>query len=307
LPDWKALPSLGALRAFDATARTGSFAAAARALNVTHAAIAQQVRALETQTGTRLAIRSGRSITLTPAGQALAGAINEGFDRIAEGVETLIAKQTHRGLRVTATPFLVDKVIMLNLAGFWADHPGVEISLHPSRQYVDIIREGFDLAIRAVPGQRDLVWPDLDSSHIARVGMIAIASADLAGKTPHAEDLPWIWHDEMTAKLILMQNAGLDPTRLKRARIGSPNLQLEAVRQGIGVTIFNEQFARPFIEAGEIVEIPLPVKQSADYFAVTPKGPQHPLVAPFVDWLRGLLDSIPASREAASPSGRHSL
>ena len=287
--DWKALPSLGALRAFDATARTGSFAGAARALNVTHAAIAQQVRGLEATLGQRLAVRSGRSVTLTAEGARLAAAINEGFDRIAEGVEALSEQAANRGLRITATPFLVDAVIMPNLSSFWEIHPDVEISLHPTREYVDIIKEGYDVAIRAVPVQRRMAWPGLASRHIARVPLIAIAAPDLAGADPRAEDLPWLWHDNMSTKLTMMEDAGLDPKTLRRARIGSPNLQLQAVRQGLGVTIFNEKIARPFVEAGEIVEVPLPKKQMADYYAVTPTGPQHPLVDPIVEWIGGLL------------------
>lgn len=286
--DWKALPSLGSLRAFDATARTGSFAAAARSLNVTHAAIAQQVRSLEARLGQKLAIRSGRSIALTPAGQSLAEALSEGFDLIAGGVEALQAQQAGRVLRVTATPFLVETMIMPQLSSFWADHPNVEISLHPSREYVDVIKEGFDLAIRAVPIQRELKWPDLTMRHLARVDLIAIASPDLAKGTTSPEELPWLWHDMMGMKLIMMEDAGLQPDRLKQVRIGSPNLQLEAVRQGLGVTIFSERNARPLVEAGELVEIPLPKKQRADYFALTPNGSSHPLVPPFVDWVRSL-------------------
>ena len=49
--DWKSLPSLSSLRTFDAAARHDSFSAAARALNVTHAAVTQQVRALEKDLG----------------------------------------------------------------------------------------------------------------------------------------------------------------------------------------------------------------------------------------------------------------
>lgn len=289
MPNWKALPSLGSLRAFDATARTGNFAAAARALNVTHAAIAQQVRALEARLGQRLTIRSGRSITLTPAGVSLASALNDGFDLIAEGVHRLVEQQASRALRVTATPFLVDTVLMPQLSSFWADHPDVEISLHPSRDYVDVIREGFDLAIRAVPIQRELTWPDLTMRHLARVDLIAIASPDLVRETTEPEELPWLWHDMMGMKLIMMEDAGLHPESLKRVRIGSPNLQLEAVRQGLGVTIFSDRVARPLVESGEIVEVPLPRKQRADYYALTPKGPQHPLVDPFVTWVRNLL------------------
>ncbi|MEJ2018989.1 MAG: LysR family transcriptional regulator [Maritimibacter sp.] len=62
--DWSRLPSLAALRAFDALARNGSLSAAARQLNVTHAAIAQHLRTLENFFGESLATRNGQAMQL---------------------------------------------------------------------------------------------------------------------------------------------------------------------------------------------------------------------------------------------------
>ena len=58
--DWRHLPSLSSLRAFEAASRFGNFSAAARALNVTHAAVSQAVRGLEAELGTALLRRDGR-------------------------------------------------------------------------------------------------------------------------------------------------------------------------------------------------------------------------------------------------------
>ena len=70
--DWSRLPPLSTLRAFEATARLQSYSAAAHALNVTPAAIAQQVRKLETEIDAPLVRREGRGIVLTDAGLELA-------------------------------------------------------------------------------------------------------------------------------------------------------------------------------------------------------------------------------------------
>lgn len=64
--DWSDLPPLSTLRAFEAAARLGGFSAAGRELNVTHAAVAQQVRALEGRLGVALMRREGRGLALTP-------------------------------------------------------------------------------------------------------------------------------------------------------------------------------------------------------------------------------------------------
>lgn len=280
---------MSSLRAFDATARNGDFAAAARALNVTHAAVAQQVRALEKHVQVSLAIRDGRSVRLTPAGRELAQSFLEGFDTIAEGLSRLEDRQSRRGIRVTATPFLVDRIITPNLTRFWEMHAGAEISIHPSRDYIDIVEEGFDLAIRVIPQNADLTWPALDTEHVATTRVVGIVAPELleqASGDPQA--LPWLEHDGMTTKHMMMRDCGLQIERLTFVPIGSPNLLLEAVRNGIGATIFSEQFTREDIAVGRLVEVPLPKKLYSRYLAATPRGPRHRLVAPFVDWVRSL-------------------
>ena len=98
--DWKTLPSLSSLRAFELTAQSGNFAAAARALNVTHAAIAQRVRALEADLGVALVRRSGRSITLTEPGRRLASHLSDGFGTIAAGIAQLKAEQSAKPVQI---------------------------------------------------------------------------------------------------------------------------------------------------------------------------------------------------------------
>jgi LysR family glycine cleavage system transcriptional activator len=290
--DWRDIPPLASLRAFDATARHGGFAGAARSLNVTHAAIAQQVRALEAHLGMSLAVRQGRNVVLTEAGVQLARTLGDGFDTISRGIAHLRDANARRALRVTTTPFLTERVIMPRLSEFWAAHPGAEISISPTREYVDVLGEGFDLAIRALFPDQTLgsAGQGLDSEDVKQITLICIASPKLlADKGPNPMDLPWLWHDRMDVKLELMRRCGLPVEQLQQVRIGSANLLLEAVREGMGVTIFNEAIARTEIEAGGIVEMPLPEVAQIVYRALTPTGPKHPLVAPFVQWVRTLL------------------
>ena len=84
--DWRDIPSLPALRAFEVAARAGSFSDAARKLNVTHAAIAQHVRSLETHLATPLLNRSVKGMALTDAGARLAADLSDGFAQVIQGV-----------------------------------------------------------------------------------------------------------------------------------------------------------------------------------------------------------------------------
>lgn len=287
--DWRDFPSLTALRAFHATAREGGFAGAARALNVTHAAVAQQVRALEADLGTRLAVRRGRRVELTDAGRTLDQALGEGFAAIAGTVNRLRGAAQTRGLRVTTTPFLTERVIMPRLRDFWAAHPGAEISVTPTRVFVDVVGEGYDLAIRAVLPTETLDVPEVDWTPVGTASVIAIATPDLVARHPDPHEVPWLWHDSMGTKIRLMESCGLEIDRLTRTRIGSPNLLLEAARQGLGATLFNERIAREEIAAGGLAQVPLPSPGTMTYWAGTPKGPRHPLAEPFADWVGRLL------------------
>ena len=87
--DWQTLPPLNSLRAFAAVAEHRGFSQAGRALNVSHAAVSQQVRALERRLGAGLVMREGRGLTLTPAGARLARALDNAFGEIALAVERL--------------------------------------------------------------------------------------------------------------------------------------------------------------------------------------------------------------------------
>ena len=84
-----ALPTLKALRAFEAAARHLSFKLAAHELHVTPAAVGQQVKALEARLGVQLFERLHKQLILTAAGQAYLPGITEGFRHIADATSQL--------------------------------------------------------------------------------------------------------------------------------------------------------------------------------------------------------------------------
>ena len=84
-----ALPSLNALRAFEAMGRTGSATRAAAELNVTHSAISRQVKALEAAVGVRLFEGPKHQLRLTVRGEALRTGLGAGFDTLTEAVRAV--------------------------------------------------------------------------------------------------------------------------------------------------------------------------------------------------------------------------
>ncbi|MCX7286669.1 MAG: LysR family transcriptional regulator, partial [Rhodobacterales bacterium] len=161
--DWRTLPSLTALRAFAATAETRSFSQAARALNVTHAAVAQQVRALEEHLGRPLVQRDGRGVGLTADGEHLAQALGEGFGAFQRGIEALLSGEADRPVRVTLTAAFAAQWLMPRLRDFWEQHPDIGLSMHPDARVVDLHRDRMDLAIRYGNGD----WPGVEATFLA--------------------------------------------------------------------------------------------------------------------------------------------
>ena len=146
--DWRSLPSLSALRAFAALAQTGSFTRAGEALNVSHAAVSQQVRALEERLGVPLLPRDGRRGVLTAEGERLAAALDTAFLAIGRAVDEVTGADAWRPLQVTTTSAFAMSWLMPRLSEFRHEHPQIELMLNPTAQLVELAPGGVDVAIR---------------------------------------------------------------------------------------------------------------------------------------------------------------
>ncbi|MFP5481550.1 MAG: LysR substrate-binding domain-containing protein [Alphaproteobacteria bacterium] len=282
---WRDLPSLAMLRAFDATARQGSFADAGRVLNVTHAAVTQQVRALEAELGIPLVRRVGRTVGLTEAGAALARALDDGFGAVAAGIAALREAEARRVVRVTTTTFIAETHVMPRLPDFWARHPGIEVALSPSPSKVDLARDGFDMAIRAAP-EGWVEAPGEEIRPLCQSRVLAVCAPALAASGLDPQDMPWLIGTDRYLELAEMARTGLDVSRLKWVELGSPHLEMSACRQGLGAATATEIICRADLEAGRLVELPLTGLPVVTYAVVLPKGPRRSAVDQFAGWLQ---------------------
>jgi LysR family glycine cleavage system transcriptional activator len=281
-PDWRRLPSLSALRAFEAAARLGGFSAAGRALNVTHAAIGQAVRALEADLGVALLRRDGRGLRLTDEGERLARALREGFATIAQGVEALRAG-ARGALRVTTTPAFAESVLMPRLGDFWRRHPEIAVSVTPDAELRDLAREGFDLAVRSGPGG----WPGVAAERLAAGQLIVVAApALLADGGTDLARLPWLLVPGDGEEAAWLRGAGLDPDALAVRPVERSGLAVAAARAGYGLLFATDLVVRDDLAAGRLRTLPFPGLPAWDYWIVTPPGPRRPAVAAFAAWLR---------------------
>ncbi len=280
---WRNLPSLSSLRAFDATARHGGFSGAGRVLNVTHAAVTQQVRALEAELGLSLVRRKGRSVSLTEAGEGLAKTLGEGFGMIASGIDDLRRNEGRRPLRVATTVFIAQSLILPRLPEFWARHPGVEVAMTPGFNTVDILAEGYDLAIRCwQPEEAGTLTVPLAPSR-----WVAAGAPSLLGEGPvDLASLSWIVADEGTPKLL--RHAGIELAPAQRVAIGSPHLEISAAVLGLGMILATEATIRGELASGQLREVVVPGFPETHYCATMPSGPRRAATQHFVDWVRTL-------------------
>jgi len=290
--DWRHLPSLSSLRAFEATARLDGFSAAARALNVTPAAVAQQVRALEADLGVALVVRQGRGLALTAEGTRLNAALAEGFQAIATGVSNLRRDEARRSVRVSTTQGFAQWILMPALSRFWARHPEIPVSMDITSKLSELGAGGLDLAIRS--GAPDFSWPDTETELLIRSRYIVIAAPQMAARVAAGEplgDLPWILDPRNTAEHRWLASLGLDRDTLRIIEIASPVLEVGSAVQGYGLMFGVESIVKPELDAGRLVEVPTEGLPEAAYFIATAPGPRRARVQTFIDWLKSDLGS----------------
>lgn len=280
---WRDLPPLSMLRAFDATARHGGFTGAGRALNVTHAAVTQAVRALELDLGVTLVRREGRTVGLTDAGERLARSLNDGFGTIAGGIEDVRRSNSQRPLRVATTVFLAQALILPRLAEFWSLHPNVEISFTPGLALVDVVAEGYDLALRAWRGNA----PGTVTEPLARSRWLVAGAPSLLGDGPvDVRGLPWIVPDDDHADIL--RQVGIEVPAAQRVQIGSPHLEISAGLTGLGLILATEAVIRAELASGQLREVPMTGFPDVHYYATMPSGPRRAETEAFVTWVRTL-------------------
>lgn len=283
---WREIPSLTALRAFEATARHNSFSKAARELNVTHAAIAQHVRALEAHFAQGLVYRSGRNMELTDAGTQLATSLNDGFETIADGVKALQDRVSERPLNVALTPSFAENWVMPRISDFWAKHPEVELSLLPSQRLVDMQRDGIDLAIRFGRGD----WPGHDIEWLTTSNYVIVAAPGLlADKMPtrfsELSQYPWVLEGVRSEALLWAQNHGVHLENAKVTTFNTNQLVLAAARAGLGLAIQGEISVEPELEQGKLISVMRAPADDLGYYLMTRRGHNSPNLMKFKKWL----------------------
>lgn len=284
--DWLALPPLPALRAFAVYAQTGSLQKAGDALNVTHAAISQQIRNLEAHLGVTLLDRSGRQALLTTEAKALAAVLETGFDAIAQECRRLSTQEDERPLTVSTTPSFAANWLVPRLAGFRQNHPDIDVVVDANPHVVSIEAAGADVAIRFGRGE----WEGVDVNLLTKTRRVAVAAPSFI-----CDDCPTSPAD--LARFPILQEVGTSESSLwlekhgvseagQGGRVILPgNLTLDAARMGQGITVTAEIWVASDLETGRLVKL-FEDDEDFGYFTVTRKGVHRSALKAFLRWLK---------------------
>ena len=283
---WSGLPPLNSLRAFAALAETGSYMQAGSLLNVTHAAVSQQVRVLEERLSVSLVVRQGRGIRLTAEGLALARDLDSGFAAIRRGVDKLMESSATHPVQLSTSPAFAMEWLMPRIQDFQSRYPDIPLMLNPTSRVVGLRPGGVDLAIR----YRDKRKPDTAVTPVLISDMVVIAAPSLIGARKIDDpamltDMPWLQELGTNEVADWLGYRGVKLERPLMITQMPGNLIMQAVRRGDGITYTARAFFEAEIQSGQM-KVLFSETAFGTYYIATNPGPLRPSVKVFVNWLK---------------------
>jgi DNA-binding transcriptional LysR family regulator len=242
----------------------GSFSMAAQRLDLPKSTVSRRIALLEASLGERLLQRTTRRLVVTEFGESLL----EHARKVVEEVEAAGALAQHRQaepsgrLRISMPGDFANLYLTDLIAAFAARYPAVSLELDLSPRRVDLVAEGFDIAIRMGDLPED---SSLNARRVSleRFGLYAAPSyIAQRGLPEHPDDLAK--HDLLC---ILSRNGGANPWVLERGKTrwerpvtarltaNSPELLARVAAGGTGIAAGSTLFVDPYLQKGELVRV----------------------------------------------------
>ncbi|MDB5644198.1 MAG: transcriptional regulator, LysR family [Hyphomicrobiales bacterium] len=289
---------------FKAVVDQGGFTSAARRLNISPSAATKNLSALENELGVQLLNRSTRRVALTDYGREFYQSCTEILASLEEAEAALRAKNTAaKGLVRMVMPYSFGRVTFTpELPAFFAEHPEIRLDVHFSDDAIDIIKEGFDLAVRS----RELEDSQLIQRVLHKGPVICVASPDYLARhgTPSVPD-------DLKDHACIVGNYGSEWRFQSADGLGhrvTVNSVLtlrngDAVREaavaGLGVAQSTWWLFRKDLQEGKLVPVLDAFEREAVPISVCYPARKH--VPQKVAAVLGFLKSITAARRSESP------
>ncbi|HDR9882156.1 TPA: LysR family transcriptional regulator [Burkholderia cenocepacia] len=295
---------LTALRVFEASARLGTFKAAADELSVTPAAVSHQIKALESRVGVLLFERGAGGVRLTEEGERLFRASHDALLALSRGLDAVRPEAAdERTLVLTTTPAFAAMWLIPRLGAFRRVDPHLHIKVETGNALVDLERDArIDLAIRATSRQ----FPALHEIALIDEYFGAYAAA---GFDAHRTDAPLdlietVWDTPLPVSVdwaSWCRAAGREAW-LERAvfrHYDDEHYALQAVLHGQGVALLSSVLAAEHVERGALMPIDPAVRLDGARFVALcrPGREREPQVRRFLGWLEA---EIARTRDAVA-------
>ncbi|MGB7739499.1 MAG: transcriptional regulator GcvA [Steroidobacteraceae bacterium] len=294
--DWttlyRKLPSLNALRTFEAAARNGSFKAAAAELCVSQSAVSHQIKLLEAELGVELFVRKPQGIELSRQGRAYFPILRDAFERIAAGTDLLRGSAARPRLTLQVYSTFAIRWLIPRLPAFQRSHPDVNVRLHTSQSDVNFEFEDVDACVMIGNSTgAGLRYDYLFSSRVFPVCSAAtLAEYRLRDDPARLREAPLLqvypsrmdWWSWLNAHGV----EGANPDAGQQ--FDSYELAMNAAMQGIGVALGMEPFVVRDLQSEALVE-PFPGRRTytaGDWYLVCREDKAtRPDIEAFRRWL----------------------
>jgi DNA-binding transcriptional LysR family regulator len=251
-----------AILSFVRAADTGSFAAAARSLDISSAAVSKNVASLERALGVRLMNRTTRTLTLTSEGTAFLNQARIALSALDAAVDSVAARRVEPSGRVrisTSAAFGRDQ-LMPALPGLLARHPALSFEVDFDDRRIDLVQEGYDLALRG--GQ--ILDSALVSRPICRLNMALVAAPAYLERHGVPRTVPELAQHQLLARRFLGGRISAWAFRGAEGSIESfepdaavvtvsaPEAVVQAALSGIGIAQVGVHHAWPHLQTGAL-------------------------------------------------------
>ena len=295
------LPSLSAIRVFEAAARHESFTRAAEELGMTQAAVSYQIKSLEEELGLALFQRLPRKVVLTAMGKRLATPVTEAFSTLRSAFAQN-AERSEGELSITTLPTFASKWLVHRLGTFQLQNPKLAVRLDTSIALADLTTGEFDVSIRAGKG----TWPGMITHFLLPNLYTPLVSPKLLktlGPRPTPRDLatlPLLGRTDWWLNWLTEAGAtDVDLSGRRELALYVEEFDVKSALAGHGVAIASPIFFGRELESGSLVNpFPPVLRDPLDYWVTYPEFRQRSeKIRTFVQWI------LAEAKPEASPKG----
>lgn len=289
-PRPKSLP-LNALRAFEAAARLGGFAAAAEELCVSPGAISAHIKTIEAELGAPLFERTARGVVLTALGKRAQPRFMQAFDQLGDAVQALRADAAPGVVHIAALPAIAQFWLSPRLPALRAAAPEIQISITALETPPNLKRVPYDICLFYGATQGDVVADDALIPVCAPAFLAQLKTPSDLASAPCLTDSGWPndWKDWIA-------HAMPDQAFTPRGPVFSLySLAIEETINGAGVLMGHKALVAPYLASGQLVapfDIAVPLKTSLRMWSLRAARSDSPLRR-VENWLRSNGQSQP--------------